>query len=557
MRLRSARMLGSALLAMVLAAAAQAAPVALPSGKKLIEWGWDEPGPAFMKANAARMDRLGFDGVIFHAEAVRDGKGMNFTWECWGSRRFEYSDFARSLADLQACRFTRLTDNFVRFNVCPGDVDWFDEQAFAVVLNNAECAARFAREGGCRGWMFDVEMYGKRLFSYQAQAHKDTHSFADYEAIVRRRGRQFIQAINRHYPDITLLLTYAYSITGSDAGRSKLEYGLLKSFLDGMFEAAAPQTSIVDAWEGAYSYRKRSQFEAAYQSIHHKLARVSAVPDAYRKHIRAGFGIWMDMNFRRYGWHTHAEDFDANYFLPAEFAYSVHSALRVTDKYVWVYTEKPLWWTNVRVPLAYRAALRKARLPHEDLDARMGQRAIMGDTGTPASAIPQAANQPGYDDESTFGDLKPKYDFLADLPKTWQFTTDPTNQGTTGKWYAPGFDASKWTSLEIGKFWDEQGVQFCGNAWYRLTWDTPTFPAPPGKAVVLLFGAADETALVWVNGQLAGKHDEGADYGWDKRFLIPVTGKLKPGEKNVIVVKVGNSALAGGLWKSVKLAVAR
>jgi hypothetical protein len=67
----------------------------------------------------------------------------------------------------------------------------------------------------------------------------------------------------------------------------------------------------------------------------------------------------------------------------------------------------------------------------------------------------------------------------------------------------------------------------------------------------------DEAAWVYVNGVKAGEHDIGGDLGWDKPFPIKVTGLLKPGEKNTIVVRVGNEALAGGIWKSVKLAVSR
>lgn len=533
---------------------ALAAPTAIPPGKKLIEWGWDEPGPAFMRANADKMDRLGFDGVVFHADATRDGKPMNFTWECWSVRRFEYGDLAQSLADLKACKFKRLTDNFLRFNVCPGDVDWFDDAGFAAVLNNATVAAKLAKEGGCMGWMFDVEMYGKPLFTYQAQAHKDTKTFAEYEAKARERGRQFMQAVNSEYPDITMLMTYAYSITGVGTDRSKAPYGLLKGFLDGMFEAAAPRTTIVDAWEGAYSFRKRAQFETAYNMIHSKLASECATPDKYRQHIQTGFGIWMDMDFRRYGWHTAVEDFDANYFLPKEFEYSIFSGLSVTDRYVWIYTEKPLWWTHTRVPVAYRQALRDARRPHENLDAKMGLRSIKGDTGAKG---PQAANQPNVTDQDLFGDLQAKYNLYDNLPTAWKFSTDPKKVGVAEKWFAPDFDASKWSDLEIGKFWDEQGVQFVGNAWYRLDWDTPQFDVPAGKDVVLWFGAADETAIVWINGVKAGSHDEGADFGWDKRFPIKVTGLLKPGQRNVIAVEVGNSALAGGLWKNIRLAVSK
>ena len=539
-------------------AAAIAAPEArvLPPGKKLIEWGWDEPGPAFMREHCQEMDRLGFDGVIFHADAVRDGKPVNFAWVCWSKARFAWSDLAGSLADLQACRFVRMTDNFVRFNVCPGDVDWFDDAGMATVCSNAKLAARLAREGRCKGFMFDVEMYNKALFNYAEQNKLHPGSFAEYEAKVRQRGREFMQAVNSEYPDITMMLTYAYTITGTVASRPKAPYGLLKSFLDGMFEAAAPKTTIVDGYEGAYGFRKHSQFEQARQVVREKMAQVTGVPEAYARHIQVAFGIWMDMNFRRYGWHTNAAEFDANYFTPDEFAYSVFSGLDVTDQYVWIYTEKSLWWTHTRVPYGYRKALREARRPHTVDDSTVGLRQIKGDPGPPGGG-PSAASQPGYDDESTFGDLNAECSFVADLPREWRFRLDKANAGLKEQWLLPATDVKDWQTLQIGKFWDEQRIQYVGFAWYRLDWDTPQFSVPPGKDAWLWFGAVDEAAWVYVNGVKAGEHDIGGDQGWDKRFPIKVTGLLKPGARNTIVVRVGNEALAGGIWKSVKLAVGK
>lgn len=544
-----------ALLVIILAgsvACAGGSPFRVAPHKKLIEWGWDEPSPAFMHANAERMDRLGFDGVIFHAEPVVNGQPVNFAWSCWSTKKFEYEQFTKNLADLQACNFQRLTSNFLRFNVCPGDVDWFDDAGFAVINHNARVAARVAREGRCKGFMFDVEMYHKSLFTYQAQAHKDTKSFAEYEVIVRQRGREFMQAVNAEYPDITMMLTYGYSITGVGTDRSKAVYGLLKAFLDGMFEVAASKTTIVDGWEGAYAYRHHKQYVAAADMMRRKMAAECAVPDKYRRHLRVAFGVWMDQNFRRYGWNL--QDFERNYFTPEEFAYTLFAGLNVSDEYVWVYTEKPLWWTHTRVPTAYRLALRRAKGPQVLDDSRFLPRNIKGDTG---QAGPTAASQPNYDDESCFGDLKAKWSFVGDAPKVWKFRTDPKNEGVKAAWFAPGLDLAGWRDMEIGKFWDEQGVQFVGNAWYRVEWDAPAFTVPAGGKVALWFGAADETAKVWVNGQLAGSHDEGADYGWDKRFAIDVTGKLLPGQKNTVTVLVGNSGLAGGLWKNIKLAVSK
>jgi len=64
---------------------AVAAPAAEGPGKKLIEFGWDEPNPAFMKAHLAEMERTPFDGCVFHVNYSKAGGGTgSFTWKCWG-----------------------------------------------------------------------------------------------------------------------------------------------------------------------------------------------------------------------------------------------------------------------------------------------------------------------------------------------------------------------------------------------------------------------------------------------------------------------------------------
>ena len=72
----------------------------------------------------------------------------------------------------------------------------------------------------------------------------------------------------------------------------------------------------------------------------------------------------------------------------------------------------------------------------------------------------------------------------------------------------------------------------------------------------LAFGAVDEQALVYVNGELAGRHELGPE-GWTVPFEIEVTAHLRPGERNVIAVRVEDSLGVGGIWKSVKLVTPR
>ena len=273
------------------------------TSKKLIEWGWDEPDTKFMRQNVEKMEQLAFDGVVFHALSNR---GVNLTWEMWGQRKFDLAEFQHAIDDLKATPFRRLTDRFLRVNVTPGNVDWFDDQAWAVVSHNVGVAAQIAKQGGCKGFLFDVELSNNaQPFRYGTQKHRETKTFDQYRAKVRERGQEWMKAVNGPYPDITLLLAYAYSITGGQPkDRVGANYGLVGDFLDGMLEACTPQTTLVDGWEGAYRFKKKEQFDKAYNSIKVKLADWAADPQKYRRHFTAGFGIWMDNDWRRFGWHT-------------------------------------------------------------------------------------------------------------------------------------------------------------------------------------------------------------------------------------------------------------
>src|SRR5262245_58667120 len=305
------------------------------------------------------MERFPFDGLVFHATSR---KGDNLAWEVWGSKRFTPDDFKQAVADLKVTKFNRFTDRFLRVHVTPAKVDWFDDDAWACVANNFGVAAHVAREGRCKGFMFDTEQYeGVTVFDYRQQKDKGKKSFAEYRAKVRQRGQQWARAVNRHYRDITILMTFGYDTSfwraGKPKDRSTAAYGLFADFLDGGLDACAWETVLVDAWEFAYPYKERKQFEQAYETITKKALDWTAAPGKYKTQVKAGFGIWMD--HKRKGWDV--GDFSKNYFSPAEFETAVRSALEVSDGYVWIYSERPKWWTNERLPREYVEALAKAR----------------------------------------------------------------------------------------------------------------------------------------------------------------------------------------------------
>jgi len=243
-------------------------------------------------------------------------------------------------------------------------VDWFDD--FAPILANAELAAMMAKEGKSAGVLFDIEQYNSHPFEYAKQKHAKEKSFDEYAKQARRRGAEVMKAFQDGYPDLTVFLTFGYSLPHAQAGtdRAKLptvEYGLLAPFLDGMFDEARGKTKIVDGYEISYGYKNADDFYAA--ALDMAQAPLAADRDKYREHGSLGFGLWMDNDWRKKGWDVN--DFSKNYFTPEQFQKSVERALGSADEYVWIYTECPRWWAGPegkpeKLPPAYVEAVRNA-----------------------------------------------------------------------------------------------------------------------------------------------------------------------------------------------------
>jgi hypothetical protein len=335
--------------------------------RKLIEFGWDEPDTLFLRKHGDQLAATPFDGCVFHVDArTAEGRTLNFTWLCWGRRRFRSLELQSARDDLASIARTGLRENFLRFNVTPADIDWFDDHA--AVIQNARLAAELARAGRCAGILLDTEQYEGRLFDYSSQRDARRRPWADYAAMARRRGGELMRAFQDGFPDLTVLLTFGHSLLWkeSDQGRRALadcRYGLLVPFLDGMIGAAAGKSRLVDGHEMSYGYRDARAFAAAHHSVKQAAAALAADPAAYRRVVSAGFGLWLDYDWRKKGWNV--SDLNENYFSPGRFEISLRAAVEQSDEYVWIYTETPRWWSEaggpVKLPSEYVAAIRGVR----------------------------------------------------------------------------------------------------------------------------------------------------------------------------------------------------
>ena len=335
----------------------------------LVQWGWDEPDTTYLRAHAPRMAQSPFDGTVFHASFVPVGgqAGGNLAWKAWGRQRIPAAGVYPAIKDLRATSFGTFRQNFLRVNVTPGDVDWFED--FEPVLANLRLASQVARAGdGVRGIVLDTEAYEAPVFWYGKQRLSGTRTFTAYAAQARRRGREVMAALRSSYPDLVLLVTFGHTLAAWEsryrggAPLPSLQYGLLPAFMDGLVDGAEAG-QVVDGYELSYAYREAAQFTAARHEMREGILPYVADPRRYRRVVRVGFGLWMDNDWRRHGWDP--GDPSKNWFTPAAFESSLRAALAHTDGYVWVYTETPRLWTRdgrpESYPPAYLDALRAVR----------------------------------------------------------------------------------------------------------------------------------------------------------------------------------------------------
>ena len=134
-----------------------------------------------------------------------------------------------------------------------------------------------------------------------------------------------------------------------------------------------------------------------------------------------------------------------------------------------------------------------------------------------------------------------------DLSESWKFSPDTNNIGDKEKWYSVDYDDSQWKIIDAGQRWENQGYpDLDGYAWYRKTVDTPA--DWKGKDIWIKFGGVNDAYDLFVNGRKVSSFGE-ANIGFAGKPSFTEVGKeIKPGESNLIAIKVNDWGNSGGLW---------
>ena len=544
---------------------------------KLLQFGWGTPMAETLPSRINKMESYNpfFDAFIVgvklrgdvEARSGRPGWEGRFCSCVFGAGKVRWENVSQDVASLrQAADKAKRIEMFLRFNVVPGNVDWFDP-AWESIVHNAAVTGRMAREGGCTGLVFDIEEYGKprynqgKPFRYVYQPQRKDHTFAEYAQQARKRGRQWIEAFQAASPRAVIIFMwahsyYTYAQWRRDGGKLVWDKPLkpqdtgylLAPFIDGIIEGAGPGIELYDGAEYTYGFRTKEDFALARRFVEEGW-RYSTVPDLYRKKMKAAFATEMDRTWRTRGG-FYPDEPEKNYYTPEKLAMALHFSMAASDGYSWVYSEAPRWWPHKKLSKAYLRAFAEA---HTDrpfgIDPDQYSRMSIARPAVAEAGPPRAVDIRGPDPEVLFRRYWAKHSLLMDLPLKAKFKTDPKEIGTTGQWFAESLDDSAWNNIRVDEFWEAQGhPRYDAYAWYRLRFAVPG-DLPAGKKLYLAFGACDEAATVWLNGQQVGEHTG----PWNRPFLIDVTSAIRPGERNLLSMRVFGGFGAGGLWAPIKL----
>ena len=363
-----ARSVAAVLLFFAALAAAGTHASGKPPAKKLIHAGYPaEVG--FVRRNIEKMKALPFDGTILIIHEL----SSLFNHDHKVSRK----QVQRQFDDLAATDFGRLTENFLKLNVEQySDIDWFNDEQWAKVEHNIRLATEAVVAAKARGIVFDPEQYQHRLWVYEKAEHHATRSFEEYTAQMRKRGAQWMKAVQSVKPDSTLLHYYLltafnsyYGVRDTPGGDTphleETSYGLYLGFINGMLDAAGPDVTFVDGNESAYYYGGRAEYDGAYVQIRQERLYLIAPENRakYRRQVQAGSALYIQgtMGMRNYSIQalgTFLEPPDRLKLME----HRAYQALRTADEYVWCYSGAATvsWWTD-RVPDGVGTALASAK----------------------------------------------------------------------------------------------------------------------------------------------------------------------------------------------------
>ena len=357
-----------------------------PPQKKLIDFSQHSPTFKELKGSFKDYEKGPFDGISVKISREA-GNGDVFMVDNWATISTETKEAEKKLvASLQQSRV--LKDNFlVLFGA--SQMDWFSDADWAKVDAHLRYAARIAKAARFIGILWDAEPYkpGKNPWRLEEQENISKHSYEEYYAQVRKRGAQFIKALQEEFPGLVIFSLRELSdwqhgspfstgllpVSNKENTKNELKgawWGLHVPFYVGIMDTIKPDVTFIDGNEEAYYYTSELEFYKVRSTLIDD-AKALIPPALWLKHTQSfsiGHAIapeyiagnWMGIKifpYRLTGQGTMMTAEEKVKWLEHNTYYS----LRTSDKYAWTWAEDINWWTGENLPEGFIQALLNAK----------------------------------------------------------------------------------------------------------------------------------------------------------------------------------------------------
>ncbi len=326
------------------------APPPTAATKKLIEYGWDMRTIETLKDVQTVLDQSVFDGIAMRLS------GRDYIFNVTAHPDV---DFANDRVLLGPIKSPKLKDSFLVMHSGSADNwDWFNDVHWASAEKNVRNITSIAKFANMRGVIFDAEPYSNNPWDYVAQFQAKTKTFEQYQAQVRKRGQQYMNAVQQTYPGAKIFTLYLVSqfldVIADKPDAATLQQrlkeqgsGLWFSFVNGMLDAAPTGVQIVDGNELAYYYLRAQDFDTGRAAIKtNGLALIASSNHAkYQTQVKVGNAVYVDgvMNLwktPRFCGYFFANDDERSKMLE----HNTYHSFRTSDEFVWIYSENTNWW---------------------------------------------------------------------------------------------------------------------------------------------------------------------------------------------------------------------
>jgi hypothetical protein len=309
--------------------------------KKLIEFGWDNPSVTSLKNNFNQREKTPFDGVFFSFDS---DIYPAFDTTQYSDSKFQYNDLSK-------IKWGKFTDNFllVRGAGHTG-AHWLDDKSWENISQNIKKISKALAISKAKGIGFDAEYYFKDSTLNPWKYRPSWYNNLSYEEVgkyVRKRGKQFVQALQTHKPDVKIFCFWLLGLVSAQNQTTPIEktgMALYPFFIEGMLEGKNNSSEIIDGNESSYTYQNFVPFITVGENIRkHQSKLISKSLQNKYNDISIAQAVYFDILYAK------IPKFEKGFNKQTKEQWlrdNLYYAFKTTDKYVWFYNERIDWWKN-------------------------------------------------------------------------------------------------------------------------------------------------------------------------------------------------------------------